>query len=179
MRTRPDATVRAMIRLEALGPRHLDALLAGQDEALVAEAIGAPWTRASLSELAARAVRWRADGPLRQFVAVEERDDDEEAVVGGGGLRLLGPGLARGEADASYWVLARHRGRGLGAAIGCALIEQARADQRIRTLVLRISPDNSASQAVARGLGARSVGRAERHPADALRAVERWELRLR
>lgn len=99
-------------------------------------------------------------------------------IVGGGGLHLLGPGLERGQADMSYWVLAPHRGCGWGAEIVRALREAAANDPRIRTLVLRIAPQNEASRRVARGAGAMPTGRSERHPGDAERRVERWELEL-
>ena len=174
----PDATVRTMIRLEALGPRHVDAILAGQDPLLAHEIAGRTWDRPSLDAFLARAARWRADGPLREYAAVrrEREVDSTGLLVGGGGVALLGAGLDRGQAALTYWVLAAHRGRGHGHEIAAALVRTLHGDTRVREIILRIDPGNSASQAVARRLGARPVGRLEPHPADARRRVERWTL---
>lgn len=198
-----------MIRLERLGPRHAEQILAGQDPLLAEEIIGARWTAEGLGDFLARAARWSADGPLREYAAVEvdaprtgERTGEGAAegavgdaasvraaeiapesaprgLFGGGGITLLGPGLERGEASLTYWVLAAHRGHGLGGEIAAALVRAARDEPRIARLVLRIAPTNEASRAVARGLGARPSGRTERHPADAARSVERWLLEVR
>lgn len=174
-----------MIRLERLGPRHAPDILAGQDAALAEEIVGERWTGASLDAFLARAARWRADGPIREFAAVSggaadaTAEDGRGVLVGGGGLRLLDPGLERGEAALTYWVLARHRRRGHGRELMEALVDQARAEERIRRLVLRIAPENAASRALARGLGTRPTGRTERHPAHGARTVERWVLELR
>ena len=162
------------IELRPLGPAHVDAILEGQDAELAHEAFGVVWTRELLTDFCARAARWTQDGPLREYAAIDERG----AVVGGGGLHLLGHGIERGEVDAAYWVLAGHRGRGVGGAIARALRSAAAADPRLRTLVLRIAPDNACSRAVALGIGATPTGAIERHPADPHRTVERWELDL-
>lgn len=163
-----------MIRLESLGPRHADPILAGQDAALAAEIVGEPWSRGSLDSFLARAARWRADGPIREFAAVVEG-----TVIGGGGLNLLDPRLERGDAALTYWILAAHRGRGHGHALAAALTARARVDPQISRLVLRIAPTNSASRALARSIAAQPTGEVERHPADAARTVDRWVLELR
>ncbi|UEJ82017.1 GNAT family N-acetyltransferase [Brachybacterium halotolerans subsp. kimchii] len=196
------------VRLERLGSSHAGAILAGQDRALAREVFGRRWEPAELAEFLERAERWSMDGPVREFAACQvgggnadidactgmnagtgagtgaDAGTDARAcsargeIVGGGGLHLLGPGLERGQADMSYWVLAPQRRHGWGAAIARALRDTARSDPRICTLVLRIPPENVASQHVARGAGARPTGRSERHPGDASRRVERWELDL-
>lgn len=182
------------VLLERLGAAHADDILAGQDQALAQEVFGCWWEPGGLAEFLERAQRWRPDGPVREFAARPlaagpaivpasartSRPMEEPAggIVGGGGLHLLGPGLERGQADMSYWVLAPHRGRGWGGAIARALREAAAADPRIRVLVMRIAPQNEASVRVASGLGARPTGASERHPGDAARRVERWELEL-
>lgn len=186
------------MRLERLGTSHAGAILAGQDRALAREVFGCRWEPGELAEFLERAERWTTDGPLREFAARQIADGDPDAdptgdadsdadggavgdrgeIVGGGGLHLLGPGLERGQADTSYWVLAPHRRHGWGTAILRALRDAAGSDPRIRTLVLRIAPGNAASQHVARGAGARPTGRSERHPGDPSRSVERWELDL-
>lgn len=163
------------VLLSPLGPEHATEVLAGQDAELAREVVGTWWDRASLATFCERASRWSADGPIRELVA----RDEEGALVGGGGLHRLGAGLERGQADVTYWVLAAHRGRGLGHAIAGALLDLARGDPRNEVAVLRIAPENAASRAVARRLGAAPTGALERHPGDALRAVERWELVLR
>lgn len=163
-----------MIHLEGLGPRHADAILAGQDAPLAAEIVGERWSRESLDSFLARAARWRADGPIREYAA-----DLDGVLIGGGGLNLLDPGLERGEASLTYWILAAHRGCGHGHAVAAALVLRARSEPRISRLVLRISPTNTASLALARRLGALRTGEVERHPADAARTVDRWVLELR
>ncbi|GAA4525441.1 GNAT family N-acetyltransferase [Brachybacterium paraconglomeratum] len=163
-----------MIHLERLGPRHADAILAGQDPALAAEIVGQRWSRESLDSFLARAARWRADGPIREYAA-----ELDGVLIGGGGLNLLDTGLERGEAALTYWLLATHRGRGHGHVLAAALVSRARAEPRISRLVLRIAPTNSASSALARSLGAERTGEVERHPADAARTVDRWVLELR
>ncbi|WP_152351472.1 GNAT family N-acetyltransferase [Brachybacterium subflavum] len=186
--------VERSVRLERLGTLHADDILAGQDRALAQEVFGCRWEREGLAEFLERAQRWRPEGPVREFAARPIPADPSAeptseprtgptagptgGVVGGGGLHLLGPGLDRGQADMSYWVLAPHRGHGWGAGIVRALREVAAGDPRIRTLILRIAPQNEASRRVARGAGARPTSRYERHPGDARRRVERWELAL-
>ncbi|MBK0331830.1 GNAT family N-acetyltransferase [Brachybacterium sp. MASK1Z-5] len=192
------------VRLERLERSHAGAILAGQDRVLAREVFGCRWELAELAEFLERAERWSTDGPVREFAARQVAGGDVDIdtgpgmnagtgadagtdahprsacgeIVGGGGLHLLGPGLERGQADMSYWVLAPHRRHGWGAAIARALRDTARSDPRICTLVLRIAPENVASQHVARGAGAWPTGRSERHPGDASRRVERWELDL-
>lgn len=164
------------LRLVRLGPEHADALLAGQDAQLAREIVGREWDRARLGEFLERAARWREDGPLREFAAL---DAATGALRGGGGLNTLAPGLEPGQAMLTYWLLAAHRGRGLGGELGAALVERARGWGEPRELVLLIAPENRASRAVARSLGAARVGDGTRHPADARREVERWVLPLR
>lgn len=175
--SRPGAgTERLGLRLLPLGPEHDAAILAGQDPALAREISGGPWTPATLSAFLGRCAGWSPDGPLRELAA---QDTPTGTLVGGGGIARLGPGLDRGEATLSYWLLAAHRGRGLGHAVAAALVALAAQDPRIDRLVLRIAPDNSASQAVARRLGAAPTGRQELHPAGGGRRADRWELTLR
>lgn len=167
------------VRLEHLGSAHTGAIIAGQDQVLAQEVFGCLWEPDELAEFLARAQRWQPDGPVREFAARPIAAQHADGVVGGGGLHLLGPGLERGQADMSYWVLAPHRGQGWGAAIVRALRETAAMDPRVVTLVLRIASENAASRRVAYGAGARPTGRSERHPGDLARRVERWELALR
>src|SRR5699024_1874560 len=104
-----------MIRLERLGPEHAEEILSGQDEQLAEEIVGQRWTRESLDAFLARAARWRADGPIREFAAVDGGEAAGPAgpgtLLGGGGLHLVDPGLERGQAVMTYWLLDRHRGR--------------------------------------------------------------------
>ncbi|MDN5898860.1 MAG: GNAT family N-acetyltransferase [Brachybacterium sp.] len=172
-----------MIRLERLGPEHAAAILEGQDAELAGEIVGEWWSPGSLDSFLARATRWRADGPIKEFAAMSEGRADNAAgggvLLGGGGLNLLDPGLEPGQAALTYWVLAAHRGRRHGRDLVVALIARARLDARISRLVLRIAPTNTASRALARSVGAQRSGAVERHPADAARTVERWILELR
>lgn len=166
----------AGLRLLPLGPEHAAAILAGQDAVLAREISGAPWTSATLTAFLGRCAAWSPDGPLRELAAVDARTG---TLRGGGGIARLGPGLDRGEAALSYWLLAAQRGRGLGSDVAAALVALAAEDPLIERLVLRIAPDNPASQAVARRLGAVRTGREEPHPAGGARRAERWELVLR
>ncbi|ASK67180.1 GNAT family N-acetyltransferase [Brachybacterium avium] len=166
------------MRLERLGPEHAAAILEGQDAELAGEIVGERWNRGSLDSFLARAARWRADGPIREFAARYETEAETGALIGGGGLNLLDPGLTRAEAALTYWVLAAHRGRGHGRELAAALVGRAQADPRISRLVLRIAPMNGASRTLARSIGAVPTGEVERHPADAARVVDRWVLEL-
>ena len=75
-------------------------------------------------------------------------------------------------------LLERARGRGFGIPLASAVVERARSVTGAREAVLLISPDNTASQSVARALGARPTGEQVRHPADGTRQAERWLLDL-
>ena len=99
-------------------------------------------------------------------------------MVGGGGVNRLAPGLARDQVALTYWLLERARGRGFGIPLASAVVERARSVTGAREAVLLISPDNTASQSVARALGARPTGEQVRHPADGTRQAERWLLDL-
>lgn len=197
------------LRLERLGPRHAGAILAGQDAALAEEIIGARWDPEVLDDFLERAARWRAEGPIREYAAmlddttrrassasedsqqiedspqiegdqlVEGDQPLEGELLGGGGLNLMAPGLGRGQAALTYWLLAEHRGRGHGLELVGSLVDRARSDARMAQLVLRIAPHNDASRAIARRLGAVSTGTCDHHPADASRLAERWVLDLR
>ena len=161
-----------MIRLRALDPQDADALLLGQDDALAREISGGRWDRAALVAFLDRCSRWSSDGPIREYAAVD-------GMASGGGLNRLAPGVERGHAAMTYWVLPAHRGKGLGQEIASALVDCARGDQRISQLVLFIAPHNDPSRAVARNIGAAPTGTPERHPADPARVVDRWVLDLR
>jgi phosphinothricin acetyltransferase len=67
----------------------------------------------------------------------------------------------RGVAEASVYVAARARGRGVGRALLAALIESARAGG-LWTLQAGVFPENESSLALHRALGFREVGRRER-----------------
>lgn len=163
------------LRLDPLGHRHAAEILAGQDEKLAQEVIGRAWEESTLDQFLERCSRWRDDGPIREFAAVEA---STERLLGGGGLNRMAPGLDPGQASLAYWVLASSRGRRLGASVARALVEVARGDPTITQLVLLIAGHNAPSRAIARGLGAIRTDVAERHPADARRTVDRWILDL-
>ncbi|WP_114855153.1 GNAT family N-acetyltransferase [Brachybacterium sp. YJGR34] len=162
------------MRLERLGPRHAEELLAGQDAELAREIIGRRWERAGLEAFLERSARWREDGPLCELAAV----DADGALQGGGGLNAIAPGLERGQAALTYWVLARHRGRGIGRRIAAGIVREARSRGTVAELVLLIAPENRASCAIARELGAVPTDGPRRHPADPARSVRRWLLPL-
>lgn len=168
------------IRLERLGPPHVEEILAGQDEVLAAEIIGRPWERGQLEEFLARCAHWREDGPVQELAAFER---DTGRMVGGGGLNRLAPDLAPGQVALTYWLFPGARGRGLGAPLATVLVERARGlpsarGTTLREAVLLIAPDNTASQSVARTLGARPTGELVPHPTGGSRRAERWVLEL-
>jgi len=180
------ALASSAIRLRALDPQDADALLANQDDALAREISGGRWDRAALDAFLDRCSRWSSDGPIREYAAVDGMASDGDKhegrgsrLLGGGGLNRLAPGVQRGHAAMTYWVLPAHRGKGLGQEIASALVDCARGDQRITQLVLFIAPHNDPSRAVARNIGAAPTGTPERHPADPDRVVDRWVLDLR
>lgn len=158
--------------LVPLGPEHTAAILAGQDDALVAEVFGTRWTEAALRSFLERTSRWPESGPVHELAVL----DPAGVMVGGGGIRRNSAGLERGQTELTFWVLSGHRGIGWGARIAAELCERARAPRPGTVLVLRIAPENPASQAVARSLGFRRTGRTSAHPADRERRVEHWEL---
>ncbi|MFI8776245.1 GNAT family N-acetyltransferase [Brachybacterium paraconglomeratum] len=169
------------IRLERLGPGHAGEILTGQDEALAREIVGRPWDRERLEGFLARCARWREDGPVVEFAALEEASG---RLLGGGGLNRLAPGLGPGQVALTYWLLAEARGSGLGAPLAAALADRARDLPTWRGMtaseaVLLIAPDNIVSQTVARTLGARPTGALVAHPAGGSRQAERWVLDLR
>ena len=164
-----------MISLESLGPPHAEEILAGKDESLAREIIGRRWEREQLEEFLGRCASWRKDGPVQELAAFE---GDAGRMVGGGGVNRLAPGLARDQVALTYWLLERARGRGFGIPLASAVVERARSVTGAREAVLLISPDNTASQSVARALGARPTGEQVRHPADGTRQAERWLLDL-
>ena len=164
-----------MIRLESLGPPHAEEILAGQDESLAREIIGRRWEREQLEEFLGRCASWRKDGPVQELAAFE---GDAGRMGGGGGVNRLAPGLARDQGALTYWLLERARGRGFGIPLASAVVERARSVTGAREAVLLISPATTASQSVARALGARPTGEQVRHPADGTRQAERWLLDL-
>lgn len=170
-----------MIRLERLGPGHVEEILAGQDTALAREIIGRPWDRDSLTEFLERCARWREDGPVQELAAVE---GPTGRLLGGGGLHRLAPDLEAGQVALTYWLLTGARGRGLGTELARALADRARTlpparGTAVREAVLLIAPDNIPSQAVAQRLGARPTGERVPHPAGGERVAEKWVLGLR
>lgn len=174
LRALPDLSL-PDLRLEQLGPPHAAELLAGQDEALAREIIGRRWDPATLEEFLARSARWREDGPLREFAAIEQ---ETGRLLGGGGLNTLTPGLERGQAMLTYWVLRAERGRGVGRQLATALVDRALADGRLWELVLLIAEENAGSRALASSLGATPTGEWQRHPTGGDRRAERWMLPL-
>lgn len=116
-----------------------------------------------------------------EFAALEEGSG---RLLGGGGLNRLAPGLGPGQVALTYWLFAEARGSGLGAPLAAALADRARdlpARRGTATseAVLLIAPDNTASQTVARTLGARPTGELVPHPAGGTRRAQRWVLDLR
>lgn len=164
-------------RLDPLGPQHAAAILDGQDDLLAQEIAGRRWDAASIAQFVERASRWQENGPIQEFAALEETGSP--ILLGGGGLHRLAPGIERGQAAMTYWVLEHHRRRGWGHMIAQEIARHAGRDDRLDQLVLFIAPHNVPSQAVARAVGARQAGALERHPADAARCVGRWILDLR
>lgn len=145
-------------------------MCAGQDDALAREVFGRPWEREALLEFLDRTARWEPDGPVVELAA----EDEAGVLLGGGGIRRIGAGLGRGEAELSYWVLPAQRGHGIGTAIARALAARALGDARVHAAVLRIAPDNAGSARIAEAIGATRTGDVVEHPADRTRVADRW-----
>jgi len=88
--------------------------------------------------------------------------EDDGAVLGWAALSAVsGRCVYAGVAEVSLYVAARARGRGIGAALLGALIEESER-AGLWTLQAGIFPENAASLAVHRKLGFRDVGVRER-----------------
>jgi RimJ/RimL family protein N-acetyltransferase len=70
----------------------------------------------------------------------------------------------REEGSVGYWLRRSARGRGAMTEALTAIVAWARAEQRIRRLVLTAHPDNIASQRVAERAGFTRVGITEHQP---------------
>ena len=102
--------------------------------------------------------RWDADHLQDCRIAAV----DHGVLVGWGALtRFSGRAVYRGVAEASVYVAARWRGRGVGAAILGELISESEK-QGYWTLLAKIFPENEASLALSESHGFRRVGTLER-----------------
>jgi RimJ/RimL family protein N-acetyltransferase len=112
--------------------------------------IESPFDAAAAARYLGRARTRRAEGRALQL-----------AVTSDGGAPLgevLLFDAVGGTAELGYAIGAAHRGRGLARAAVLALVDHAAATLGLSTFLLRIPPENAASQAVARACGFEPAG---------------------
>lgn len=137
-----------VITLSQLSLDDVDAHFAGEDELLVRWLNGGPGTRAGVEEYIRQCMQqWDIDGPLRAFgirVSAE--------LVGTVDLRWGQPSLSAGQVNVAFGLYPAWRGRGLATRavkLACRYAASAGASQA----VIKVAPDNVASEAVARRSG--------------------------
>lgn len=153
---RPAPPIAADDGLELRPLRHADveAHRALDDEA-TRVGFGFPRT-ATAAEVHASVARWRADDPDRVQEHGVWRGAD---LVGHVAVRRLDDG----DVNLSYATVPAHRGRGVAVAAARAALAHVAEAWGARRAVIEVLPDNVASLAVARRLGAVAAGTADGH----------------
>jgi RimJ/RimL family protein N-acetyltransferase len=139
------------LRLEPIGPEHLDDLVTIHADPLVAASYGGPWTESDARARIARAVTGWEEAGVEKWVAYDRTTGD---VVGRGGVSLqVVDGRERHEVG---WTLRSERwGEGLATEIGRAGIRFAFDHLDVDEVVAFTEPDNTRSRAVMDRLGMR------------------------
>ncbi|MEI5101164.1 GNAT family protein [Streptomyces sp. PmtG] len=159
-----------VVTLSPLTLNDVDAHLAGEDELLVRWLNGGPGTPESTRAYVRHCQeQWLTGGPLRAFGV---RVGDGQTLAGTIDVRLAMPGLAPGEANIAYGLYPAWRGRGL-ATRAVDLICRYAAGEGATVGVIRVDPDNPASEAVARRAGFTYVRRVQ----EADGARDNWYVR--
>jgi RimJ/RimL family protein N-acetyltransferase len=113
------------------------------------------WTRVP-EQNTAENVRWffanQEEGELHLAIADEATDE----VLGS--IGLLRPVAEARRAEVGYWVVAKHRGRGVAAQAVALLARRAFAERDLHRLEIHAHPDNAASRRVAEKAGFRLEG---------------------
>ena len=143
------------LRLEAIEPRHADALWVATESSLPELRPWMPWTvGATLSETrsfaAGAAAEWREN---RGWTFAILFDDDPVGTVG---LNRYLPLLQ--SANLGYWLRTDLAGRGLMTEAASAVVEFAFGQIELHRLEVQASPDNLPSRRVAQKLGFRREG---------------------
>lgn len=137
------------LRLEPIGPEHLDDLVTIHADPLVAASYGGPWTESDARARIARSARGWEEAGVEKWVAY---DRTTGAVVGRGGVSFqVVDGRERHEVG---WTLRSERwGEGLATEIGRAGIRFAFDHLDADEVVAYTAPENLRSQAVMARLG--------------------------
>jgi RimJ/RimL family protein N-acetyltransferase len=144
----PRVTETARLRLEPLGPEHLEELLALRSEPLVSEWFGGFLDTAAAEERLASSVAEWEEG-LGSWSAYRLEDGD---YVGQGGPRWFDV-EGRRVVEVGWSLMPRHWGRGYATEIGAAGIDLAFDVTDVEEVVAYTLPENSRSRAVMERLG--------------------------
>jgi RimJ/RimL family protein N-acetyltransferase len=144
------------ILLRPLTDADADDHLAGEDDEQVRWLSGRPATIESVRAWIARNERdWREQGPRRNFGIVDVVSD---ALVGNIEAQLDLPDLAPGEANIAYAVFPSWRGRGIATRAVRLVTGWLATVPSVRTVLIRVHPDNATSLVVARLAGYSNAG---------------------
>jgi RimJ/RimL family protein N-acetyltransferase len=152
-RVSPDLTDGAILLRPLRAEDALDHL-AGEDEQIAKWLSGGRSTLATVQNYIARCEEsWRSNGPIRAFGVF---DCATGRLIGSieANLALLGPG----EANVSYCVFAKWRGKGIARRALHLMGAYLRTSTAAREMVLRIACENSASMGVAENSGFQFLG---------------------
>jgi ribosomal-protein-alanine N-acetyltransferase len=137
------------LRLEEIGPRHVDDLLRVHTDPDVALWYGGAWTREIAEERAkAWGEAWERDG-AHKWIAYEKESGD---LVGRGGVSRVEV-ERRPCIELGWALLSSHRGRGYATEIGRAGLDFAFDDLDASEVVAYTEPHNTRSRAVMERLG--------------------------
>jgi ribosomal-protein-alanine N-acetyltransferase len=136
------------LRLEPIGPQHVDVLLQMHQEPGVIETFGV-WSRDDVEQRIDAAVRGWSERGAEKWIAYERSTD--QPVGRGGGSFVTIEGHEQFEIG---WMLHdRHRGRGLATEIGRAALDMAFTEFQLDHAVAFTEPENARSRAVMERLG--------------------------
>jgi ribosomal-protein-alanine N-acetyltransferase len=141
------------IRLQPVVLEEAEEWLAGDDEEAV-RGFEAPGP-ATLSNVVRAINEWQSSwevlGGVRQW-GIRPRESD--ALLGGVDLRKLD----NGEVNLSYLVFPRHRRQGIAVEASRLAIDYAKREMGATRVIVKMLPEDEASLAVARQLGAKPIG---------------------
>ena len=137
------------LRLEEIGPQHVDDLLRVHSDPDVAKWYAGAWTRELAEQRATQwGEAWERDG-VHKWIAYERTTGE---LVGRGGLsRVEVDGKLR--LELGWALLSTHRGRGYATEIGRAGLDVAFEELAATEVVAFTEPHNTRSRAVMERLG--------------------------
>jgi len=140
-----------VVRLRPLEPEDAAAHLAGEDVELRRWLSGGPSTIDTVNSLIARSTAsWQTAGPMRNFGIWEEASG---ALAGNCEANSAAESIGPGEANISYAIWPRYRGRGFATRAVELLCAYLREATDWRRAIIRVEPANTRSLAVARRAG--------------------------